>query len=147
MHQECEDYIYINLIRERDQMTRILFILITLSLFSPVVTANAADWLNLIQNENGDNHFIDMASITMTPGGNVSVREKVTPGTPSAAEYFISTLEVNCKQSSIRNIIKTIHYKKGKIETVQGTQGFKKIKDDEIGGSMLELICSLKKSQ
>ena len=124
---------------------RILFIsAFVFSLFPSL--SEGADWLHFIQNEDGENRYIDIETIKQTSPHTIEAMQKVQPHNSPDVAYILSRLEVDCSGRRIRVLEETIYKVQGEAEKTRGDGEFKEIRPDDMEGSLLELLCSLKKT-
>lgn len=123
----------------------VILIIFCLSL-TPVV-AQGEDWLFFIQNNKGDKYYIDVDSIKRVSPVNVRVDRKIEPFASSTFFHVVSNIELDCKERRIKLLTKATFYKNGEIRTTQGDEIWQQGKSEDMDESLLELVCSLKKSE
>ena len=124
---------------------RVLFInVLVFFLLSPL--SEGADWLHFIQNERGENRYIDVDTITQTSPHTLEVVQKVEPLNSPDISYILSRLEIDCSGRRIKVMEETIHEAKGEVRTIRVNGDSKEVRPDDLEESLLELLCSLKKS-
>lgn len=120
-------------------------IVIALLLFS--VPAESADWLNYVEGKGGDMVYVDMESLKPTSVNTIKVVKKVEPAGTTAIASVTSEIEIDCVNSMIRYIKETTRFKGGRSKSSAKNEAFRKVTIEDDDESLMELICSLKKSR
>ncbi len=128
-------------------MTKRAAILIFICLILTPCVSQGADWLYYIQNSKGDKYYIDIDSIKRVSPDNVRVDRKIEPFASSTFSHVVSHVELDCKERRIKLLTKDTYYKNGEIRTTQGDDSWQQGKPEDMDESLLELVCSLKKSE
>lgn len=116
------------------------------ALFFLTVHAESADWLNYVEGKDGDMVYVDMESIRSTSSGTITVTKKVEPASKSISS-ITSKIEMDCRNYKIRYLEETTRLKSGKSKTAAKNEEFRKVTIEDEDESLMELICSLKKSR
>ena len=98
-----------------------------------------------MENNKGDNYYVDLDSIKYTSADIVRMLQKVEPKDSSRYAYMISQQEINCKEKKIRMLKVTSYDKKGKGRISQKNDKWQDVRPEDIDELLLELVCSLKK--
>ena len=125
---------------------KVVLINILVLLFTSPLT-EGANWLYFLENERGDKYYIDVDSIQYTSSHTVRVFRKVEPGDSSQISSLSSDIEMDCKGSRIKILEETSYLLNGKTKISRKNTTFQKVTAEDIEESLLELVCSLKKSQ
>ena len=125
--------------------TSLLLIFIALLFFS--VPAESADWLNYVEGKGGDMVYVDMESIKSTSANMITVLKKVEPAGTTAVAAIVSEIEVDCTNSMIRYLKETTLFKGGRSKSSSKNEKFRKVTVEDDDESLMELVCSLKKSR
>jgi hypothetical protein len=125
---------------------KVVLINILVLLFTSPLT-EGANWLYFLENERGDKYYIDVDSIQYTSSHTVRVFRKVEPGDSSQISSLSSDIEMDCKGSRIKILEETSYLPNGKTKISRKNTTFQKVTAEDIEESLLELVCSLKKSQ
>lgn len=120
---------------------------IVIALFFLAVPAESADWLNYVEGKGGDMVYVDMESIKSTFWNKIKVLKKVEPAGSSSIASVLSAIEMDCKNSMIRYLKETTYFKNGKSMRVSKNEKFRKVTIEDDDESLMELVCSLKKSR
>ena len=111
------------------------------------VPAESADWLNYVEGKGGDMVYVDMDSIKTTSANTINVLKKVEPAGTTAVASVVSEIEVDCANSMIRYLKETTRFKGGRSKSVSRDETFRKVTVEDDDESLMELVCSLKKSK
>ena len=122
-----------------------LFTVLVLLFFS--VSSESSDWLNYVESKNGDMSYIDMESIKPASAKTIRVLKKVEPAGASKITSVVNEIEMDCKNSMMRYLKETTFFKNGKSRSALKHEKFRKITIEDDDESLMELICSLKKSK
>jgi hypothetical protein len=126
---------------------KIVFMNICAVLLIYAIIAEGADWLNLIQNEKGENQYIDIDSIEKASDHTFRVVRKTEFNDPSSPDYIVSHLELDCEKNRVKLLEETSYDKNGAAKTTKGNGQYKDVGPDDIDESLMELVCSLKKTR
>jgi hypothetical protein len=113
-------------------------------LFPPL--SEGADWLHFIQNKGGENRYIDIETIKQTSPHTFEAVQKVEPHNSPDTAYILSRLEVDCSGRRIRVLEETVYTAQGEARKTGGHGEFKEVRANDVEESLLELLCSLKKT-
>jgi predicted secreted acid phosphatase len=120
---------------------------IVIALFFLAVPAESSDWLNYVEDKGGDMFYVDMESIKSTSANTIRVLKKVEPAGSSGIASVLSEIEMDCKNSMMRYLKETTYFTDGKSRSASKDEKFHKVTIEDDDESLLELICSLKKSK
>jgi hypothetical protein len=123
------------------------FVLGIIALLFLAVPAESADWLNYVEGKGGDMVYVDMDSIKSTSANTIRVLKKVEYDGSSGIASVLSEIEMDCKNSMMRYLKETTYFKDGKSRSALKDEGFRKVTIEDDDESLLELVCSLKKSR
>ncbi len=99
-----------------------------------------------MQNNEGDNYYVDLDSIKQTTSNNYRILQKVEPKASSSYSYVISKLEMDCKEKKIRLLKVTSYDSKDQGRIIKKNNKWKTVSPEDIDELLLELVCSLKKA-
>jgi len=108
--------------------------------------SEGTNWMYLIENGKGDKCYIDIDSIKRTSPGMMQVVRKIESDKSQKVSSLVSYLEVDCEGSRIKSIKETTNFNDGEVTTVQGKNEFQPVESDDIEESLVEFVCSLKKT-
>jgi hypothetical protein len=128
-------------------MIKKTFLLSILVLFSVSSLAEGVNWLIYFESERGSKSYIDMDSIKQTSHYTTRVLKKVEPGNPSEISSLVSEAVIDCKNNRIKYLKETAYLNNGETEIRPKNDRFQKVTAEDIDESLLELVCSLKKSK
>ena len=123
-----------------------LLLIFTAVLFISV-PSESADWLNYVEGKSGEIVSVDMDSIKPTSANTIMVVKKVEPAGSSDLISVTSEIEMDCKGSMIRYLKEVTRFKKGKAKSISMNEVFRKVTIEDEDESLMELVCSLKKSK
>jgi len=123
-----------------------LFGIFTAILFL-AVPSQSADWLNYVEGKGGEMVYVDMESIKSTSEKTIRVLKKVEPAGSSEIASVLSEIEIDCKNSMIRYLKETTYFKNGKSGSTSKSEWFRNVTIEDDDESLMELVCSLKKSK
>ena len=123
------------------------FVLGIIALLFLAVPAESADWLNYVEGKGGDMVYVDMESIKSTSANTIRVLKKVEHAGSSGMDSVLSEIEMDCKNSMMRYLKETTYFKDGKSRGASKDEKFRKVTIEDDDESLLELVCSLKKSR
>lgn len=140
-----EGYFYMNIyLRGTNNIKGTLF-LAFLMLFGLSSVSEGTNWEYFMQNDKGDNYYIDLDSIKYSSSDIVRILKKIEPENSSAYSAMISEIEMDCKDKKIRLLKETLYSKTGEAQTVQKNEKWQSVNTEDIDELLLELVCSLKK--
>ncbi len=119
--------------------------ILSLLLISPLMT-EGADWLYFIEDGKGDKFYIDMDSIRQIKPHLFSLLKKVEPADSPDISYVVSSIVMDCEGGRLKLLKETVYLKNGKSRAGRIDREFRKITEEDIDESLMELVCSLKKS-
>ena len=123
------------------------FVLGIIALLFLAVPAESADWLNYVEVKDGDMVYVDMDSIKSTSANTIRVLKKVEYDGSSGIASVLSEIVMDCKNSMMRYLKETTYFKDGKSRSALKDEEFRKVTIEDDDESLLELVCSLKKSK
>ena len=123
----------------------VLLSILSLLLISPLMT-EGADWLYFIEDGKGDKFYIDMDSIRQIKPHLFSLLKKVEPGDSPDISYVVSSIVMDCEGGRLKLLKETVYLKNGKSRAGRIDREFRKITEEDIDESLMELVCSLKKA-
>lgn len=126
---------------------KIFLLLIFTSLLFLTGRAESADWLNYVEGKGGEMVYVDMESIRSTSENTIKVLKKIEPAEGSAIVSILSEIEIDCKNSMIRYLKETTNFKNGKSRSVLKSEWFQNVTIEDDDESLMELVCSLKRSK
>lgn len=126
---------------------RMVLFCTALALLLMAVPAQSVDWLNYVEGRGGDMFYVDMDSIKSTPENTIRIMKKVEFAGSLKIASVMSEIEMDCKNSMIRYLKDTTYFKDGKSWSVSKNEKFRKVTIEDDDESLMELICSLKKSR
>ena len=126
---------------------KIFLLLIFTSLLFLTGRAQSADWLNYVEGKGGEMVYVDMESIKSTSENTIRVLKKVEPAGSSIIVSVLSEIEMDCKNSMIRYLKETTYFKNGKSSSISKSEWFRNVTIEDDDESLMELVCSLKKSK
>ena len=110
------------------------------------VHAESSDWLNYVEGKGGTLVYVDIESIKSTSADTIRILKKVEPAGSSEIASVLSEIEIDCRNSMIRYLKETTHFRDGKSESTSKNEEFRKVMVEDDDESLMELVCSLKKS-
>jgi hypothetical protein len=128
-------------------MIKITVIISVIALLLGPSLTEGAEWLYFIENKAGDKYYIDMDSLKRTSSHTVRLLQKIEPAHAPQISSLVSDIEIDCSGSRIKTLQETTYYRSGKTKTSRKDEDFRKITGTDIEESLLELVCSLKKTQ
>lgn len=120
---------------------------IFITLFLLIASAESADWLNYVEGKGGARIYVDMESIKSTSANTIMILKKVEPAGSSGIASVLSEIEMDCDNSMIRYLKETTYFRDGKSESTSKDEEFRKVTVEDDDESLMELVCSLKKTQ
>jgi len=111
------------------------------------VPAESANWLNYVEGKGGDMVYVDMDSIKSMSADTIRIFKKVEPAGSSEIVSVLSEIELDCKNSMMRYLKDTTYLRNGESSTASKNEKFRKVTIEDDDESLMELICSLKKSK
>ncbi len=99
-----------------------------------------------MQNNEGDNYYVDLDSIKATSSNTFRILQKVEPKASARQSHVISKLEMDCKANSIRLLKVTSFDSNGKGRILKKNNKWRDVSPEDIEELLLELVCSLKKT-
>ena len=124
---------------------RVMFMM--LMMIMAATCAEAANWLNFLENDKGDRFYIDMDTIRHTSESIMKVTRKVEPADGAKITAVVSDIEMDCGGSSIKALNQTTYYIDGSSISTEKNGSFKIVTNSDIDETLLELVCSLRKSK
>jgi hypothetical protein len=109
------------------------------------VQAESADWLNYVEEKDGDMLYIDMDSIERISANNVRIVKKIEPAGPLEVMSVVNEIEMDCGKRLIRYLNETTYMRNGKSNTSSRNDKFRRVTEEDADESLMELVCSLKK--
>ena len=119
---------------------------ILIALLLLTVHAEAADWLNYVEGKGGALLYVDMESLRTTSAGTIRILKKVEPSGSSGIGSILSEIEMDCRNSMIRYLKETTKFSDGTSDSVSKNEEFRKVTLEDDDESLMELVCSLKRS-
>jgi hypothetical protein len=113
-------------------------------LFPPLLYA--ATWLHLVEGSGGENIYLDLDSVRQTAPGIIEVQRKIEQDSTSDILTRLSDIEVNCEKKGIRLLGEIVYDKTGAHRSVQVDSTFHAVAPDDMNETLLEFVCSLKKT-
>ena len=111
------------------------------------VSVESADWLNYVEGKGGDMVYVDMESLKPTSANTIMIVKKVEPAGTTAIASVVSEIEIDCVNSMIRYIKETTRFKGGRSKSSSSNETFRKVTIEDDDESLMELVCSLKKTE
>lgn len=99
-----------------------------------------------MQNNKGDNYYVDLDSIKHTSSETVRISKRVE-FKDSSGYFLVSDIELDCEEKRIRVLKETYHDKNGEVKTTQKNEKWQYVNAEDIDELLLEFICSLKKTR
>jgi hypothetical protein len=129
------------------KMRKILVVMASCILFLISSAAEGSEWMYFMQNNEGDNYYVDLESIKHSASDTVRLQKKTEPANPSEYVYLVSDVELDCKGGRIRVLKETAYEKNGKDAIAEKNSAWQNAGADNIDELLMEFICSLKKSE